>query len=96
VIMTFIFHSLLDCTCTDPTGYCIMEATLFNGVGLYSQWSSCSRDTFERPVARLGCLFNNPMMVMTESQCGNGVVEGTEECDCNSPEVGQHITLLAF
>ena len=55
-------------------------------------WSSCSvstvREAFSRSRNNLArCLHNEPDTPIGDPACGNGIREGTEVCDCGTPQV---------
>ncbi|KAJ8264449.1 hypothetical protein GJAV_G00149290 [Gymnothorax javanicus] len=76
-------HDDSDCRCD---GRCIMAPA----AGKATQFSSCSGDDFERLVFRGGgtCLKNQPSPsdIVTVADCGNGLLEEGEQCDCGKPE----------
>ncbi|XP_061089009.1 disintegrin and metalloproteinase domain-containing protein 9 [Conger conger] len=77
-------HDRSACTC-DP-GRCIMSST----TGGDPEFSSCSVKDLERLILRGGgtCLRNQPppSVIITVADCGNGLLEEGEQCDCGTPE----------
>ncbi|XP_052861925.1 uncharacterized protein LOC128268731 [Anopheles cruzii] len=75
-----------ECICRDWHG-CIMSQSI---VGLENvqpyKFSECSRQDYIDAL-RIGhglCLLNKPNEVELRKNCGNGIVEDDEECDCGS------------
>ena len=56
-------------------------------------WSSCSVDTLNSVISRTEnnlarCLQNTPSNTLGSPMCGDGIVQGDEQCDCGDPQVG--------
>ncbi|CAI2349515.1 unnamed protein product [Caenorhabditis sp. 36 PRJEB53466] len=81
-------HDTTACSC-EPAPECLMRQQPGRiGAPFSWQFSKCS-------VARMHgiwqdgniqCLLNKPFQVSELRECGNGVVDGSEECDCGSRE----------
>lgn len=63
-------------------------------------FSQCSAEDFEMLILRGGgvCLKNQPSLsdVVGTAQCGNGMLEAGEQCDCGTPEVDETIEHLVI
>uniref|UniRef100_A0A8C7FH11 ADAM metallopeptidase domain 22 n=1 Tax=Oncorhynchus kisutch TaxID=8019 RepID=A0A8C7FH11_ONCKI len=73
-----------ECKCDDRWSGCIMD-----DVGFYlpKRFSNCNVEEYHTFLNSGGgaCLFNKPIKLVDPPECGNGLVEPGEECDCGSP-----------
>nr|XP_046188290.1 disintegrin and metalloproteinase domain-containing protein 22-like [Oncorhynchus gorbuscha] len=73
-----------ECKCDDRWSGCIMD-----DVGFYlpKRFSNCNVEEYHTFLNTGGgaCLFNKPIKLVDPPECGNGLVESGEECDCGSP-----------
>jgi len=56
-----------------------------NNITIYSgtRWSECSKTTLNESLARgIGICLENVPDTYISAQCGNGIVDDGEECDC--------------
>uniref|UniRef100_A0A9L0J241 Disintegrin and metalloproteinase domain-containing protein 1a-like n=1 Tax=Equus asinus TaxID=9793 RepID=A0A9L0J241_EQUAS len=79
-----IQHDHSACVCKD-THFCLMHENITKESG----FSNCSSDDFYQFLLdhKGACLFNKPQhkgRVRRDAECGNGVVEEDEQCDCGS------------
>ncbi|XP_077346998.1 disintegrin and metalloproteinase domain-containing protein 22 isoform X2 [Lithobates pipiens] len=74
-----------ECTCEDRWHGCIMEDI---GYYLPSKFSNCDIEEYNEFLNSGGgaCLFNKPLKLLDPPECGNGIVETGEECDCGTVE----------
>ncbi|XP_076844124.1 disintegrin and metalloproteinase domain-containing protein 9 [Brachyhypopomus gauderio] len=79
------YHDDKRCSC-GTGGTCIMDSTA-TGSTLFS---TCSESDFATLITRGGgvCLMNQPLngSVVSVAQCGNGILDQDEQCDCGQPE----------
>ena len=54
-----------------------------SGIQRYTKWSQCSKTTLDESLTRgLGICLDNVPDTYISAQCGNGIVDDGEECDC--------------
>ncbi|XP_049535642.1 disintegrin and metalloproteinase domain-containing protein 12-like [Anopheles darlingi] len=75
-----------EAACPGP-GPCIMAPKLLDSADVPSVWSKCSlADLKESLEHGLGaCLRNKPTRQQVRAECGNGLLEPGEQCDCGRP-----------
>ncbi|MBZ3886767.1 Disintegrin and metalloproteinase domain-containing protein 9 [Sciurus carolinensis] len=83
------YDDIYNCYCPEST--CVMNPGAIRSQGI-KVFSRCSTDEFKQTIARpqFGCLQKKKLLpkvvYQPQSTCGNGVMEGGEECDCGQPE----------
>ncbi|XP_014392382.1 PREDICTED: disintegrin and metalloproteinase domain-containing protein 18-like [Myotis brandtii] len=83
------YDDIYNCYC--PGAACIMNPQAIRSCGV-KLFSSCSVDEFKRVVSQpeFECLQNQTISKVVvqgrASECGNGIVEKGEQCDCGPPE----------
>ncbi|XP_054625073.1 disintegrin and metalloproteinase domain-containing protein 9 isoform X1 [Dunckerocampus dactyliophorus] len=86
-------HDNTRCNCDGQP--CIMAASASGS----TSFSRCSAEDFEALIlsGRGVCLANQPSLsdVVDTAQCGNGMLEEGEECDCGTPEECQNNCCVA-
>eukprot|EP00731_Ephydatia_muelleri_P022230 Em0014g821a len=79
-------NDIKGCFCPDDQG-CIMT-TYSSRRAIKTLWSSCSYDEFDKLLSErktLSCLKSDvPKTINAHAICGNGILEGSEKCDCGS------------
>uniref|UniRef100_A0A3B3VFR3 ADAM metallopeptidase domain 22 n=1 Tax=Poecilia latipinna TaxID=48699 RepID=A0A3B3VFR3_9TELE len=74
-----------ECKCDDRWAGCIMD-----DVGFYlpKKFTDCNVEEYHNFLNSGGgaCLFNKPRKLLDPPECGNGILEAGEECDCGSTE----------
>ncbi|XP_043973194.1 disintegrin and metalloproteinase domain-containing protein 22 isoform X4 [Gambusia affinis] len=74
-----------ECKCDDRWAGCIMD-----DVGFYlpKKFTDCNVEEYHNFLNSGGgaCLFNKPLKLLDPPECGNGILEAGEECDCGSTE----------
>ncbi|XP_035763694.1 disintegrin and metalloproteinase domain-containing protein 9-like [Neolamprologus brichardi] len=77
-------HDAVNCACNGKS--CIMSG----GASGVTHFSQCSAADFEALILRGGglCLRNQPAAsnVISNPECGNGLLEQGEQCDCGKPQ----------
>ncbi|XP_065182619.1 disintegrin and metalloproteinase domain-containing protein 8-like [Sycon ciliatum] len=75
--------SICVCSATSRKGGCVM-AGMGSPYAAAQTWSGCSRSDLSTFLSRGAghCLSNKPATLFGDPVCGNGFVEGTEQCDC--------------
>ncbi|CAI4230543.1 unnamed protein product [Auanema sp. JU1783] len=81
-------HDTASCQC-EMENNCVMSSTPgVPGSPFAWQFSKCSVARMHGvwSTGQVHCLLNRPFQVNQLRECGNGVVDGSEECDCGSRE----------
>lgn len=77
-----------SCNCAEARdgARCIMSESTSSPLAIL--FSSCSIDDINVLIGRNGdsCLFNSPSLSVATPQCGNGIREGDEVCDCGGTQ----------
>ncbi|XP_065179007.1 SCO-spondin-like [Sycon ciliatum] len=78
------YYRVCTCTVSSSDGGCIMAT--HNSRILPLVWSDCSRYDLSMFLSRGAgfCMDNQPTTLFGDPVCGNGFVEGTEQCDCGT------------
>lgn len=83
-----IDHDSSDCSC-DMGSRCVMGRQIGSvGSPFIWQFSRCSIARMHSVLqsGHLQCLLNRPLQASSLRQCGNGIVDAEEECDCGRRE----------
>jgi len=74
-------HDTSSCKCLTTRG-CFMGGPKTRRPG----FSDCNMKVLSDPRRGFNCLNNYPRKSL-DNVCGNGIIEGSEECDCGTPEL---------
>ena len=64
-----------------------------------TQWSNCSLADLDEGLEMMDlgrCLTNDPILTVTDPQCGNGIREDNEICDCGTIDVSMQFLLVSL